>query len=367
MNSFRLLFPFSLGAVLILGLEFMVSVVGTPSLYNTDFFDFSPMKPDVLQKHIIYDKNEIVLSNVPTTAIQVGDSSGFYGVIPNEVTATAGINYLNMSCCGDTGWEGYYYEAVLAMRRSPTPKLLVLHVTPFWGPLDQRFRGRNGLATLMGDYLVQEMWWHRVRPPSAGYRLRLTNFAYFGVWKDDFIYDAHAEQPHYPSIKEWRAKFAENRGWVPLPWAIEDTYLTAGTVQPCTIEAAYSEDIWLGLAHDEGLYRYLARFANLARHHDARFVLITNPVPCVVRRNDVDADIERQLTNFRRDYPEVAVPFRFLREANRGAFADRWHLNTAGATEHSRRIGDVLTRIVQQPYSGDTRPRADGNKDNTRQ
>ena len=349
MSPFRVLFPFSLAAVLIFGFEFVIGAFGTPGLYNTDFFDFSPMKPDVLQKHIIYDKNEIVLRDVPTTAIQVGDSSGFYGVIPAEVTAAAnGMSYLNMSCCGDTGWEGYYYEAVLAMRRSPTPKLLVLHVTPFWGPLDQRFRGRKGLATLMGDYLVQEMWWHQVRPPSAGYRLRLTNLAYAGVWLDDFTYDAHAEQPHYPSIKEWRVKFEENRGWVPLPWAIDDTYLTAATVQPCAIDAAYSEGVWLGLASDDGLYRYLARFADLARRHGARFVLVTNPLPCVVRHGAIGADIERQLASFRRDYPNAVVPFPFLREADRGAFADRWHLNATGAMEHSRRIGNALLRMAQQ-------------------
>jgi len=348
MSSFRVLFPFGVGAILIIGLEFLVSVLAPPGLYNTDFFDFSPMKPDVLQKHVIYDKNEIVLRDTPTTAIQIGDSSGFYGVIPNEVTATAGISYLNMSCCGDTGWEGYYYEAVLAMRRSPTPRLLVLHVTPFWGPLDHRFRGRKGLAALMGDYLVQEMWWHRVRPPSAGYRLRLTNLAYFGVWLDDFVYDSHAEQPHYPSIKEWRAKFEQNRGWVPLPWAIDDTYLTAKSVQPCTIEAAYSEDIWLRLARDDGLYRYLARFAELAKRFDTRFVLVTNPLPCTVQYDSVVDDIERQLSKFRYDYPSALVPFRFLREADRAAFSDRWHLNPTGAREHSRQIGNALKQLGQE-------------------
>ena len=345
MSPIRLLFPFGIAAALILGIEVVIGVVGTPSLYNTDFFDFSPMKPDVMQKHVIYDKNEIVLRDVPTTAIQVGDSSGFYGVIPAEVTAAAnGMSYLNMSCCGDTGWEGYYYEAVLAMRRSPTPKLLVLHITPFWGPLDPQFRGRNGLATLIGDYLVQETSWHRVRPPSGGYRLRLTNLAYAGVWLDDFVYDAHVEQPKYPTRSKWRDMFEQNRGWVPLPWAMDDAYLLAATVQSCTIAATYSESAWLGLAEDDGLYRYLARFADLAQRHDARFVLVTNPVPCVVRHDAVDADIERQVAKFRRDYPDAMVPFRFLREAKRRDFQDRWHLNPTGAAEHSRLVGAALLR-----------------------
>jgi len=345
MNPLRLLLPFGLASILILGLELAIGAFGTPSLYNTDFFDFSPLRPDVLQKHVIYDKNEIVLRDVKTTAIQVGDSSGFYGVIPSVVTSSSGgLSYLNMSCCGDTGWEGYYYEAVLAMGRSPTPELLVLHITPFWGPLDKQFRGRNGLATLIGDYLVQEMWWHRVRPPSAGYRLRLTNLAYFGVWKDDFAYASHIEQPHYPPIKEWREKFAEDRGWVPLPWAIEDSYLTAATVRPCSLTGIYSEPRWFGLTHDDGLYRYLARFADLAQSHNARFVLVSNPVPCTVQNDAVDADIERQIARFRRDYPDASIPFRFLREAKRSAFQDRWHLNPSGATEHSRLLGDALLK-----------------------
>ncbi|MGQ3298800.1 hypothetical protein [Reyranella sp.] len=59
-------------------------------------------------------------------------------------------------------------------------------------------------------------------------------------------------------------------------------------------------------------YRYFARFAKLAQRHDGRFVLITNPLPCVVRHDAIDHDIERQLSNFRRDYPTAVIPLRFL-------------------------------------------------------
>ena len=113
----RALIPFFIATVAILCLELLVYRFGNSGNYNTDFFDFSPIKPDVIQKHVIYDKFELALQSVPSDAVQVGDSSGFFGVIPSEVSAGAnGTSYLNLSCCADSGWEGHYYQAEMALR-----------------------------------------------------------------------------------------------------------------------------------------------------------------------------------------------------------------------------------------------------------
>ena len=96
--------------------------------------------------------------------------------------ASGGEDYINLSCCGDTGWNGYYYGGELALQRQDEPRTLVLHITPFWAPASATFHGDNALAVLIRDYLVQDMWWHRVRPPSAGYRLRALNAVQHGQW-----------------------------------------------------------------------------------------------------------------------------------------------------------------------------------------
>ena len=126
---------------------------------------------------------------------------------------------------------------------------------------------------------------------------------------------------------------------------MDDALLTAPQPLPCKIENAYSENKYLGLVREDSLYVHLQRFAQLAKEHEARLVLVTNPVPCVPQQDEAAADITRQLARFRADYPDVAVPFAFLRQWPQSAFKDRWHLTTEGATRHSRLIGEVLRTL----------------------
>ncbi|SKA31030.1 hypothetical protein SAMN02745126_05074 [Enhydrobacter aerosaccus] len=341
----RATLPFFLAALFIAGLEGAIALVGNNGSYNTDFFDFSPLEQDNLQKHTIYDKFETTLTNIPSEVVQVGDSSGFYGVDPKVVTKVADrLSYLNMSCCGDAGWTGYFYEAQLAiMRQATPPKFLVLHVTPFWSPAAPAFYGDNALAVLIRDYLIKAHWWHQVRMPSEGYRLRVTNLVYHDIWVDDFTYQLH-QWPTlgYPPIKEWRRMIAAGRGWVPIPVDIKDPMIKGGNPGVCKFDRGYSENELLGLVHIDTLYDYLSRFAELARRTKTRFVLVSNPVPCVVEQDAVFDDVERQIARFKRDYPEAVVPFRYFRQAPLNDFSDRWHLKEDGVVEHSARIGAAL-------------------------
>ncbi len=346
----RRLLPFliALGAISIL--ELVIHMVGNDGLYNTDFFDFSPLQKDVLQKHIIYDKNIRVLHDVPSDAVQVGDSSGFYGVIPAAISGAApAISYLNLSCCGDAGWTGYFHEAELALRSHDKPKLLVLHVTPFWAPAAAAFHGDNQLAVLIQNYLLTDHWWHKIRMPSEGYRLRLTNLVYHGEWLDDFPYETF-DYPTvgYPPLPAWREQFRKARGWSPMPVDLHDPLVNGPVPVACPLDDAFSETKYLGLVHEDSLYQYLQRFAELARAHGARFAFVTNPVPCVVQNDGIAADIERQTARFKKDYADTIVPFPFLRQWPMSAFKDRWHLNPEGAARHSQLIGEALRLATEQ-------------------
>ena len=348
----RRLKPFliALGAIALL--ELVIHVIGNDGLYNTDFFDFSPLQKDVLQKHVIYDKYIRILPDVSTDAVQVGDSSGFYGVIPAEVSKEApSVTYLNLNCCGDTGWAGFFHEAQLALRSHDKPKFLVLHVTPFWAPASPTFRGDNQLSVLIRDYLLKDDWWHKVRMPSEGYRLRVTNLVYHGEWLDDFAYE-NFDYPTigYPTIRAWRKQFAQARGWSPIPPEVptNESLLKVATPIACPLESAFSETKYLGLVHENSLYDYLRRFAELAHAHETRFVFITNPLPCIVQDDAISKDIARQIERFKAEYPDAIIPFPFLRQWPREAFRDRWHLNTEGATHHSRLIGEALRLAVKQ-------------------
>jgi hypothetical protein len=339
------LVPFLLALVVITTFETIIGLVGHAGAYGTNFFDFSPLRQDVLQKHVIYDKFIRVL-NIASDAVQVGDSSGFYGVIPEQVTSAGpDISYLNLSCCGDTGWNGYFYLAELAMKRTPTPRILVLHVTPFWAPAAPAFYGDNQLAMLVNDHLLESHWWNKIKPPSLGYRLRMLNLIYHGRWLDDFPYDSHGwPTVGYPPIRQWRKDFVAGRGFVPMPVDLKDPI--SGV---CRFDNDFSEDKYLGLKHEDSLYNYLRQFGELARRHDARFVFITNPVPCTVVQDLVTYDVERQLARFKTDFPDAIIPFPFFRGWPRSEFMDRWHLAVSGATAHSRMIGEALGAALEKP------------------
>jgi hypothetical protein len=202
---------------------------------------------------------------------------------------------------------------------------------------------------LIRDYLVKAHWWHKIRMPSEGYRLRILNLVYRRVWLDDFVYETHLwPTTGYPTIKEWRSMMAAGRGWIPIPVDINDPVIKKpNPTAVCKFDRGYSETRLWGLVHIDSLYEYLARFAELARSRNARFVLISNPVPCTVDQDAVFDDVERQIARFKAAYPDAVVPFQFFRQAPMSSFADRWHLKGAGVTTHSERIGKALADVLK--------------------
>ena len=337
-DTMKVIFPFFLAIFLICVVELAISTFGIKSMYNTDFFDFAPLNKDVYQKHVIYDKFVYSLPSLPSTVVQVGDSSGFYGVIPEKISQIApSLSYLNLSCCGDVGWNGYYHQAELAMKRVPKPKILVLHVTPWWSPAAREFYGENRLAESIKNTLVKDNWYKSIRIPSMDYRLRVTNLVFHGKWKDDFTYEESA--PKYPSLSVLRDAIVRGRGYIPIP-----VQIGGQEVGTCKLPYGYRDDKYFGLLQGNSLYHYLKAFELLAEYHGAHFILITNPVSCSIAENDVIvAEIEEQVAKFKKDFPKATIAFPFLREwSNVDDFADPFHLSANGALKHSYLIGEFL-------------------------
>jgi len=347
MRYVRLL-PFALAAGAILVLEACIALAGTGGQYNTDFFDFSPLQQDVLQRHVIYSKFMIEFAGVPSDALVIGDSSAFYGVQPAEATAAdPDVSFLNLGCCGDAGWNGLLYQAELALKQAvQRPKYLILHVTPFWGPNAKKFAGDNVLAVTIRDYLLRVHWWHKIVIPSNGYRLRILNLVNDGVWLDDFTYTSFAWPTlGYPPLHTLRRAMREGRGWVPMPVDLHDSMVKRSEPEACVFGDDYSKRSELGFGKVDLLYDYLKQFAELTAKAGVRLVLVTNPVPCVVQPEDpIVTDAQRQLARFRADYPNAIVPFEYFRQADIRRFVDRWHLNVDGSAWHSRAIGAALRK-----------------------
>jgi hypothetical protein len=130
-----------------------------------------------------------------------------------------------------------------------------------------------------------------------------------------------------------------------MPVDLKDSMVKRSEPEACVFDDDYSRPSELGFGRVDLLYDYLKRLADLTEKAGVRFVLVTNPVPCIVQPNDpVVADALRQLARFKADYPQAMVPFEFFRQADIHRFIDRWHLNGDGGASHSREIGAALRR-----------------------
>ena len=126
-SSFK---PLLAAALLILGIEGTIAVTRRPSFVErTDYLTLSFGHSENGADYVIYQK----LNRLPLTSadiVQVGDSSGFHGVKPDVVMRyLGGLQYVNLSCCAGTGYDGYYALARTALRHMRHPKALVLYVS----------------------------------------------------------------------------------------------------------------------------------------------------------------------------------------------------------------------------------------------
>ena len=110
----------------LLGKEKIKSSVAENTLFDNQFKKF-----EVPQKYLIKYKQEL-FSEDQSQFIQVGDSSGLYGVRPNIINNyLEGMNYINISCCADIGWKGYAITSNYFLRKNSNTKFLVLYVSPY--------------------------------------------------------------------------------------------------------------------------------------------------------------------------------------------------------------------------------------------
>ena len=68
------------------------------------------------ERWIIWKKMRDLPDENPV-AVQAGDSSGFYGIMPDVVSQyIGGKRLLNLSCCANQGFHGYLVLLELALR-----------------------------------------------------------------------------------------------------------------------------------------------------------------------------------------------------------------------------------------------------------
>lgn len=341
----------------------------TPEAVRNNFLELAFAKPERVQRAFVYEKVQ-QLDNEKPDVLQVGDSSGLHGVQPLVVESYIGGRYLNMSVATNLGFWGYYALAEHFMQRSGSVKALVLYIAP---PGAYPRRSLIDAKDLMADDLEREFA-DPIRGlfhvPSLGLRKQVTDFIYY--------MDGTFNQPNRPLI--------DNDGYLMLRnivkpsggWARETD--DPGDIIPANILdnmrrefpalAHFDDNLviasalnmwghinddrawdWSTLSYKTYMEVVLDRYLRLAKRYGAKLVVVTNPVPEIVRRTKLkDAfHIETtrvQLDRYAKHHPEVALlNIHYWPDDRFSVFA---HVGVPYAIDNSAEIGKFLASVLGQ-------------------
>ncbi len=307
--------------------ESAIALLGSPRpLYGSALYEMGYGKTDVPQKFVIEGKFTL-FRGIAAEFIQVGDSSGLFGVSPRDVMwHLPGQTYLNYSCCADVGFTGYRYIAEAALRDNPARKVLVLYMTVFSLPrLDSLYAKLTDelRESLIGVGRYVGML------PSAPYRRAVTNLAYHGKLQQIPIPDPFFGWPNFPTMQQWVEQFGQTLGWVPFPPVIGDV-----PVGPCKLDPVVDKE-----GHPV-LLRELEETKKLADRYQVKLVIAFNPVAC--DGGETTRALEDQVAEFRRRHADVFIPFGPTETIDAVAFSDQMHLRHIYATPNSQHLGAAL-------------------------
>lgn len=356
--SFKAIF---LAAAVVATIEFLIATTGAPHLLYDSFF-YPPYDSNFLELAYFRQENPIkvvqeikvdVIHQLAPEFVQVGDSSGFHGPLPLELEKYINSRYVIMNCCADMGYAGHRYVAEAVLKRAPTTKYIIFYVTPLATPLNFGNLGIE-LATSFRSAFVSN--WTRLDPPSLSYRIDVTNFVYYG----HFVHSISGN-PLNPD-RSWEAGQAVwlivGHGWAERTREMAAQYhMPPPPVGTCDFREAH----WFDGGPDgppiEHLYPELSKLAAMGRRWGVRIILVFNPVSCEEGKDPNALTIEREISRFRHDNPEVIMPFPFITTWPADLFADAWHLLKPGSQRMAETLGPVLRRVIDDPlYRGVATP-----------
>ena len=138
--------PWRIAAAMLVALEVSIYAAWRPDpLDRTNLLQFSFLRPETPQRLFVYEKIKAFLHANPTI-VQAGDSSGFYGIEPSVVMRSLpkDVSYLNMSCCANLGFNGYFNIFELMAKNNNSIRYFVPHITPHTMPRPELWDFRRG-------------------------------------------------------------------------------------------------------------------------------------------------------------------------------------------------------------------------------
>jgi len=288
------------------------------------------------------------LAEKQASFIQVGDSSGFYGIRPNTVMANLNLEqnntWLNFGCCGKTGFSGYQslFETVNNIQRQQTndnTTYFVLAMTPYYPPKEEFENGD------LAESLESQNKFLKTNLPSSALRLSITNGLYKGEFKNQLL-SSRVNSYWGKSLDDMRPdllQLGDELGWmehVADPIAVPTDICNFDMEK----EGFFSQKL---LSKSEfKLENTLDNLYQDLNKKGIKLVLALNPVPCQLRGSPDVEEFNTIIKRFGETYPAVIIPFKAVRQYPENLFRDKWHLNKQGAEKNSTEIGKRLNKML---------------------
>ncbi len=330
-------------------IECVVYTTHPPSaLEINNFLQFSFAHDETPQRLFMFHKLEAFADSNPTI-VQSGDSSGFYGVDPSAIMRhlPQGTTYLNLSCCANLGFSGYYNVFRFMAERSEKLRYLVLHITPYTMPRPETWDSDG--AALWGDpnikvfgdaiyreYLSPQRY---IYPPSLGYRRYISDRVFYlgGVF-------GNLDRPllQNENYLEFLRLYRQTRGWMP-----ENDARNGVAATECEIKESQFFDL---RTFREKTYteEVLDAYAKLAKKFGKTLVVVFQPVACTLGTGQGSAKTREAIEKFKSNHPEVEVPFPLITTWPAELFSVPAHIVREHTDMLAERLGPVMADIVRR-------------------
>lgn len=305
------------------------------------------LKTDVGQKYIVGYKNALFYK-ANADFIQIGDSSGAYGIRPRVIEShLGGKSYISSNCCADIGWQGYVDTAEYFLKHNEKDqKYLVLAVTPYSMP------GQFGKGFSEDFQQIYNSPWavfHHL--PSLSLRQYFTHYMYYAK-----PYQRESEYQHVMNdvgvvSEEVKASglnlyefTAQSGGWQPYGIKEQKKDMPVGQCGP-------------------GISNFYTRFANgesimvqkikeifaVTQKYNAELIVVFNPVAC--QDNEAMLEIKEDIRGLATNYPEIIFPLPFIQTMPEDQFSDQWHLHQTASVDYSHKLGNIFQEIIEHEES----------------
>jgi hypothetical protein len=289
--------------------------------------------------------------------VQVGDSSGFFGIVPEVVERyLPGMKYLNASCCAIQGFNGYLALLRYNLRRFPSIKYMVVYsgiLFAYPSPSQWRnaprtldFGGPVALKTL-GEKMEKSLNppWTLLDLPTNSLRQYVLQHTFL---TEDVRRVVNAPKGAYEIIIDGLPR---RQGY-----GLEMDHMRANAEQgwggqgadthPCSTLKYETFFDWASLRRKSYLDAFVEEYVALAHEFGVVPILAFQVSPCVDPHNDDVQELRANIKRLQQRFPELKVPFDIIDSLPENDFSSLLHVQREVALETSRRLGRALHAIV---------------------